>query len=82
MGIPLYMEDFEPAIKEITDKLKEAENYMVGLDTKLNKILQYNANFDEEVFASLSRIEQTINDLKNYHNQPIPAQPKQNKKVK
>jgi len=47
MGIPIYLEDFEPAMKEI--------------NAKLDKILQYSSNFDEEVFASLKRIEDKFN---------------------
>jgi len=59
MGIPIYLEDFKPAMKEIL--------------VKLDKILQYNANFDEEVFTSLSRIEQALIELSK---KPIPKKVK------
>jgi len=54
MGIPIYMEDLEPAVKNIMDKLDSIEKVN-------NQILQYSSNFDEEVFASLKRIEDKFN---------------------
>ena len=57
MSILLSRDEFNTAIEEINNLL--------------NNILQYQENFDNEIFSSLERIEQALIELKPCECEPI-----------